>query len=115
MTHDADRPMTLGALSALLEEHAYLKYRKTLTCAPDVWEAVKAGSVPAEPRMPWEPDLSSLTGIEVVCVQHYPAGAWKLTRHDSCTVIGGETPEQSMIVTHENCTVLAEHNPAGQP
>jgi hypothetical protein len=56
--------------------------------------------------MPWEPDLRSLTAVEVTVAEHYEPGRWKMIRHDHCLVTGGDEPGQAMLVTHKECTVL---------
>lgn len=95
-------------LTGLIKEHYGTKYQKVLQCAQDIWDALKETSAPAEPRRPWEPDLTFLTGINITVIPSYAPGRWKLVRHDHCEVIGGETIDQAMIVTHEDCTILAE-------
>lgn len=93
-------------LLGLLKEHSGTRHLKVLYCAQDVWEEVRLASIPAAPRRPWEPDLRSLTAVEVTMAKHYEPGQWKMIRHDHCLVIGGETQEQAMLVTHDGCTVL---------
>lgn len=95
-----------GVLLGLIREHSWTKYGKVLLCAQDVWADVKASVPPAPPRMPWEVDLD-LFGIQVNVIDSYEPGRWRVVRHDHCQVIGGETQEQAMLVTHEGCTVLA--------
>jgi hypothetical protein len=46
---------------------------------------------------------------EVQVIPHYEPGQWKLTRHDACEVTGGETIGQAVIVSHRDCTVIAEN------
>jgi hypothetical protein len=67
----------------------------TLTCAEDVMHELDEVVYSAEP--------------EILVIPHYEPGQWKLTRHDACTVIGGETIDQALIVSHENCTVLGRN------
>jgi hypothetical protein len=67
----------------------------TLTCAQDVFGELQEVPLSAEP--------------EILVIPHYEPGQWKLVRHDSCDVIGGETIDQALIVSHENCTVLGEN------
>ena len=99
----------ISIITGLIREHSVTKYRKTLLCAQDVAGELAEASVPARPRMPWEVDLAPLTGIEVVVSPDSAPGTWRLTQHDHCEVTGSEMPERSRIVTHENCTVLAEN------
>ncbi|MCW2929993.1 MAG: hypothetical protein JWM19_955 [Actinomycetia bacterium] len=98
----------LDKVAGLIREHAGTMYRKTLTCAQDVAYAVASMALPVAPRLPWETEISSLTGIEVVVIGGYEPGQWKMTRHDHCDVIGGEDIGQAMIVSHKECTVLGE-------
>jgi DNA-binding Lrp family transcriptional regulator len=93
-------------LLGLIKEHSGTRHLKELWCARDVWDEVRMASVPAAPRMPWEPDLHSLTAVEVHLAEHYEPGRWKMIRHDHCLVIGGDEPGQAMLVTHLECTVL---------
>ena len=93
-------------LLGLLKEHSGTRHRKVLCCAQDVWDEVRMASALAAPRQPWEPDLRSLTAVEVTVAEHYEPGRWKMIRHDHCLVTGGETQEQAMLVTHKECTVL---------
>jgi hypothetical protein len=98
-----------GLIAGLIKEHSGTKCQKVLTCAQDVADALAHISTPTPPRLPWEPDLAALTGIDVVVSPDAAPGTWRLLRHDHCDVIGGETPDQAMIVTHRNCTVLGEN------
>jgi predicted ArsR family transcriptional regulator len=93
-------------LLGLIKEHSGTRHQKVLHCAQDVWDEVRVASAPAAPRRPWEPDLRSLTAIEVTVAGHYEPGRWKMIRHDHCLVTGGDEPGQAMLVTHEECTVL---------
>lgn len=69
----------------------------TLTCAQDVFGELQEFALPEEPE------------IQVMAVGHYEPGQWKLVRHDSCDVIGGQTIDEALIVSHGNCTVLGEN------
>jgi hypothetical protein len=102
-----------GLIAGLIREHSGTKYQKVLTCAQDVADALADVSTPAPPRMPWEADLTFLTGINVVVSPDAAPGTWQLLRHDHCEVIGGETPDQAMIVTHRDCTVLGSNDGPG--
>ena len=94
-----------------------LRCRKTITCAPDVEEWVRANSV--ERPDPWdflvmEGDvrrLVSLMGFEVHVHPDYQPGQWKMTKHDHCQVID-QGPDaataERYIVSHEQCTVMDE-------
>lgn len=93
-------------LIGLISRHSGTKHLKVLNCAQDVWDEIRMTVPPAPPRQPWEFDLHSLTAIEVSVAEHYEPGRWKMIRHDHCQVIGGETEEQAMLVTHDECTVL---------
>lgn len=95
-------------LLGLIKEHSWTKYGKVLLCARDVWEDIQRSSDQVPQRMPWEADLSFFTGVQVTVIDSYEPGRWKMIRHDHCEVIGGETPDQAMIVTHERCTILGE-------
>jgi len=68
----------------------------TLTCAADVMHELE------------ETEYDGAEAPEVQVVPWYEPGQWKLTRHDSCDVVGGKTIEDAVIVSHKNCTVLAE-------
>jgi predicted ArsR family transcriptional regulator len=93
-------------LLGLIKEHSGTRHLKVLCCAQDVWDEIRMASAPAPARRPWEPDLHSLTAVEVTVAEHYEPGQWKMIRHDHCQVTGGETQEQAMLVTHLECTVL---------
>jgi hypothetical protein len=67
----------------------------TLTCAQDVFGELQ--------------ETSLLAGTDVQVMTHYEPGQWKLMRHDSCTVLGGETIDQALIISHESCTILGEN------
>jgi DNA-binding transcriptional ArsR family regulator len=95
-------------LLGLIQRHSGTRYLKILNCAQDVWAEIRLTAPPAQPRLPWDFDLHSLTAIEVHVAEHYDPGRWKMTRHDHCQVIGGETREQAILVTHDDCTVLGE-------
>lgn len=99
----------IGIITGLIKEHYGTKHAKVLLCARDVANALADVSTPGPHRMPWEPDLASLIGINIVVNPDAAPGTWRLIRHDHCDVIGGDLPEQSMIVTHRNCTVLGEN------
>jgi hypothetical protein len=66
----------------------------TLTCAADVMYELQ------------ELDIET---PELQVVPHYEPGQWKLTRHDACDVTGGRTIDEALIVSHRNCTVIAEN------
>lgn len=93
-------------LIGLIKRHSGTRHLKVLHCAQDVWDEIRLTTPPAPPANPWEPDLSFFTAIQVQMAEHYEPGRWKMIRHDHCQVIGGETQEQAMLVTHDECTVL---------
>lgn len=66
-----------------------------LTCADDVFGELQETSVRAD--------------ADVMVVSHYEPGEWKLTLHNACDVIGGETIEQAVIVSHQHCPVVARN------
>lgn len=99
-------------LISLLNTHAGTPHRTVLVCAQGVWEKLKASGAPVAICHPWEFDVSELTGTGVIIAKGYEPGRWKLIRHDKCEVIGGETIDQALIVHHEGCAVIAEHDPA---
>lgn len=101
----------LEVINGLIRKYAFLPHRKTLDCAPALWEELKAALPQAESRAPWEPDLTWLTGVEVHLDPACEPGWWKLTRHDACEVTGGDDTDMPMAVSHEHCTVLAESSP----
>jgi len=69
----------------------------TLTCAQDVFGELQ------------EFDLTEAAEVQVMAIEQYEPGQWKLVRHDSCDVIGGATIDQALIVSHKDCTVLGEN------
>lgn len=83
------------ALAALVDDWMKNEVPVTLTCAEDVLGELN--------EVPLRPDADVLT------VSWYSLGQWKLTRHDSCDVTGGETIDQAVTVTHRRCDVLAQN------
>ena len=83
------------ALARLIDAEG-TEHHVLLTCAEDV-----AGELA---EVPWENPVA-----EIQVIYHYDPGQWKLTRHDSCDVIGGETIDQAIIVSHRDCTVIAQN------
>lgn len=81
-----------GTVNGYAEAGAYV----VLTCAEDVFGELNETSVRAD--------------AEVQVVPHYESGQWKLTLHDACDVVGGETIDQAVIVSHANCTVIGRNN-----
>jgi DNA-binding MarR family transcriptional regulator len=93
-------------LADLIERHYWTPFGKVLYCAQDVWDGILLDWPARKARQPPEPDGHALMAIEVHVAEHYEPGQWKMIRHDRCQVTGGETPEQAVLVTHEECTVL---------
>lgn len=71
----------------------------TLTCAADVMHELEEAA-----------QLDGREPPEVQVIQHYEPGQWKLTLHNACDVIGGETIDQAVIVSHKNCAILGENS-----
>jgi hypothetical protein len=97
----------LISLMAKVKE-AQVSGRCELRCAPDVCRALASPASGDYRDVSPDVPASLVTGIVVVMMDHYDRGRWKLVRHDRCSVIGGETIEQAIIVGHDDCTVLGE-------
>jgi hypothetical protein len=90
-------PEAADELARLLREWGRAGAPLVLTCAEDVFCELQEFPLPEEPE------------IQVLATGRYDPGQWKLTRHDSCLVLGGETIEQAVIVTHPFCAVIARN------
>lgn len=86
-----------GELAGLIAGWAADGSALELLCAQDVFGELQEFELPEEPE------------IQVMVPAHYEPGQWKLMRHDACDVIGGETIDQALIISHKNCTVLGEN------
>lgn len=97
-------------LLKLISAHYGTRYLKVLDCAPDVWRDLQDVALEkSQEEQHFMPvPAVDLFAIEVHVQMHYRPGQWKMVRHDNCEVIGGEDPEQAMIVTHERCTLIDE-------
>jgi hypothetical protein len=84
-------------LAALITRWAAGGVALELACGQDVFGEIQEFELPDSPE------------IDILVPAHYESGQWKLVRHDACDVIGGETIDQAVIVTHRDCTVLVQN------
>jgi hypothetical protein len=83
-------------LAALITAWAAGGVALELVCGQDVFGELQEFDLPEDPE------------IDILVPVHYEHGQWKLVRHDACDVIGGETIDQAVIVTHRRCTILGQ-------
>lgn len=92
-------------LTDLLMLHGRSLLRTDVTCARDVYEALaREYGQPAGEFLRVPDGAASLTGVDVIPVDIWERGQWKMTRHNACEFTG----ERHQVVTHKNCTVLGE-------
>jgi hypothetical protein len=75
---------------------------KVLECGADVLVALHLVIPDAPPRKPWEPDLTFLTGVDIVLDPDSAPGNWRVVRHEACAV------DDENRVSHGLCPVVAE-------
>jgi hypothetical protein len=95
-------PEEAEALTAFVLEHQPGMHYQVLSGALDVTAALA--------ELQGKPDTGNVGLTYVTTRLAKQPGWWKLTLHDACDVIGGETIDQAIIVSYKNCTVLGENS-----